>query len=82
MRDAELTALSDQELLERKKKAKSNEIMNAVLCGVLIGIAIYSTVKNGFKVFTVLPLFFVFSAINNRNKSKAIEQELNSRNLK
>jgi hypothetical protein len=39
-----LNTLTDQELLVRAKKMKSTSIINAVLFGVMIGIAIYSTI--------------------------------------
>ncbi|MCJ7935635.1 MAG: hypothetical protein MUW56_18920 [Chryseobacterium sp.] len=56
--EKELTELTDQELLEKKKKIKSGEIMNAAILGALIGIAVYSTVKHGLGLFTFLPLLF------------------------
>ncbi|REC79247.1 FUSC family protein [Chryseobacterium elymi] len=81
--EKELTELTDQELLEKRKKNKSNDIMNAVILGVLIGIAIYSTLKYGLGLFTFLPLLFVLYAVNKWNKSKkALEEEINARNLK
>ena len=78
----ELTELSDQELLEKRKKSKSTKIINAVIFGFMIGIAVYSTVKNGFGLFTFFPLLFAPMAINNDKNNKALETELKFRNLK
>jgi hypothetical protein len=47
MTQEELAALTDQELLQEAKKIKSANLTDAIIIGVLIGIAIYSTVKNG-----------------------------------
>lgn len=78
-----LHELTDQELLEKKKKTKSENIINAAILGFLIGIAVYSSVKNGIGLFTLLPLLFAFYAGNQWKKSKqALEKELESRNLK
>ncbi|WP_432714134.1 hypothetical protein [Pedobacter sp.] len=81
MNNIELTELSDQELLAERKKLKSNHIINAVLCGLLIGVSIYNTVRNGLGFFTFFPLYFVFIVFNNRKKTKALNDELKSRNL-
>ena len=82
MKQKELAALSDQELLQEAKKIKSANIASSVLIGVIIGIAIYSTVKNRFGFFTFFPLFFVLIAVNNSNNSKAAETLLKERNMK
>jgi hypothetical protein len=37
---------------------KSTQFINAVLFGVMIGVATYSTVKNGFGILTFFPLLF------------------------
>lgn len=82
MENKPLSSLSDEELILAHKKMKTNVIINAVLIGVLIGIAVYSTVNNGFGGMTFLPLFFVFFLIKRKNNSEEIENELKSRNLK
>jgi hypothetical protein len=82
MKQKELAELSDQELLQEQKKMKSSNTINALLTGIFIGIAVYSTVKNGLGFFTFFPLVFAFIVFNNRNKIKALEKELKSRNLK
>jgi hypothetical protein len=47
----------------------------------MIGIAIYSTVKNGFGFFTFFPVIFAFFAFNDSKKKKALEKVLKDRNL-
>ncbi len=81
MTEKELTELSDQELLAQRKKAKSNLILNATILGLFIGIAIYSTIKNGFGFFTFFPLFFAYFLFKNQADGKALEKEIKSRNL-
>jgi len=81
MTNVELSGLSDDELMAEKKKLKKGNLINSGLCGFLIGVAIYSAVKNGLGFFTFFPLFFVFVVFNNRNRIKAVDAELKSRNL-
>ena len=81
MKPEELTKLTDQELAAEAKKNKTNTIINAGLFGVLIGIAIYSTVKNGLGFFTFFPLFFGYLIFSNTKKNKDLKEELKSRNL-
>ena len=61
--------LTDNELLQQQKKVKQNNIVTAFMIGLLIGVAIYSTVKNGFGFFTFFPLFFVYLLTKNRKKT-------------
>ncbi len=82
MKEKELAELTDVELLEKVKKNKSGNLISAVLCGCIVGISIFSTFKNGFGIFTVFPLFFLPMLVNSREKGKALEAELKSRNLK
>lgn len=80
--EKKLNELTDQELLEKNKKIQSDKIINAVLLGCLIGVAIYSTIKNGVGIFTLLPLVFVAFTINAWKKdNQALKDELKSRNL-
>jgi predicted permease len=82
MKGKDFTELSDQELLDKRKKLKSVFILNAVIIGVFIGIAAYSAIKNGFAFFTFFPLIFAFILVKNRTDHKELEQEIKSRNLK
>ncbi|MFZ4928117.1 hypothetical protein [Chryseobacterium sp. Mn2064] len=74
--------LTDQELIEKAKKAKSSKITNAVIIGFMAGISVYSTVKNGFGFFTFLPVIFLPFVINSKKADRELQEELKSRNLK
>lgn len=77
----EMKQLSDQELLKRHQTAKSSLTITCILIGALVGVAIYSSLKNGPGFFTFFPLFFVFLIINGQNTSKAIAAEIKNRGL-
>lgn len=67
--EKEFTEQSDQELSQKAKKKKSANFLNALLIGVMIGIIIYSIMKNDFGFFILIPLFFIYKMINNpKNK--------------
>ncbi len=82
MTQKELSELTDQELLAQAKKMKSTAIINALLIGFMIGIIIYSIVKNSIGLFTLIPLFFVYKLFNNSKNNKGLEKLLKERNLK
>lgn len=73
--------LTNQELLDNYKKAKTSRIINAVIIGAFIGVSTYSTFKNGLGFFTFFPLFFVYLLLKNNKDFKMLENELKSRNL-
>jgi hypothetical protein len=79
MNNKELTELTDQELLIKRKDAKSTDVINAVFFGIVLGIAIYSTVKNGYGLMTFIPLLFAPIAAKHSRYKKAIEQEVKNR---
>ena len=70
MEQKELSDLTNEQLLEEKKKIQYNKIANATLIGICIGIALFSAVKNGFVFFTFFPLLLTYPFIKNKNKSK------------
>jgi hypothetical protein len=74
--------LSDSELLRKRKSLQSALIVNCMIIGFLVGIAIYSALKNGIGFFTFFPLFFVFLILKNQAANKELLQEIKSRNLK
>ncbi len=76
-----LSELTDEELLLEGKKIKSTNIVNAILFGVMIGVATYSTVKNGLGILTFFPLLFIQMLLKNNARKKAFENELKARNL-
>ncbi|RYD81424.1 MAG: hypothetical protein EOP53_06425 [Sphingobacteriales bacterium] len=82
MKENELSSLSDEALIAEHKKMKSANTAHAFLIGLLVGIAIYSVIRNGVGFFTFFPLFFALMLASNRKKIKPVEEELKSRNLK
>lgn len=82
MKKEELATLSDEELLQEAKKSKTSKLYDAGIIGLLIGIAIYSAVKNGFGLFTFLPLIYLPIAAKNKVKNSEVEKLLKERNLK
>jgi hypothetical protein len=81
MEEKKLANLTNEELIEEKKKIQYNKIANAFLVGLCVGIAVYSAVKNGFVFFTFFPLLLTYPFIKNGKKIIALEKELKSRNL-
>ena len=83
MQEKKLSEFSDQELLQEAKKMKSTSIINAFLIGLLIGIILYSVVKNSWGFLTLLPLFLIYKLSNkSKNDTKDLENLLKERNLK
>ena len=76
-----LSESTDAELLLESKRMKATQFMNAVLFGVMIGVATYSTVKNGFGILTFFPLLFIQMLVKNRSRKKAVDALVKERNL-
>jgi hypothetical protein len=60
---------------------KSNNVTNALFIGILIGIVVYSVVKNGFGFFTLIPLFFAYKLVTNSKNNKPLKKESKARKL-
>lgn len=58
------------------KNKKTTAIVNAVLIGFLVGIVIYSVVKNTLGFLTLIPLFFIYKLLNKPEQDKSREQPL------
>ncbi|WP_264530288.1 hypothetical protein [Flavobacterium sp. N502540] len=86
MKSEYFTGLSDQELLQKMKKLKTDKIVDAAIIGLTIGIAIYSVVQKGFGFFTFFPLIIGYLIIKNSKNNEILyremEKELESRNSK
>ncbi len=82
MTEKELSALTDQELLNEAKKMKSNSIINAFLIGVMVAVIVYSIVKKNVGFVTLIPLYFTYKLLNNSKNNKILEKLLKERNLK
>lgn len=76
-----LTELTDEELLQEAKKIKSSTIFDALIFGVLIGIAIYSSVKNGFGLLTFLPIIYTPIALKNKIRNRELKKLLTEKSL-
>lgn len=78
-----LGELSDAELLEKKKKSLPNKIINACIIGFCFGVAVYSAVKNGLGLSTIVPLVLALLAYKYLGKDeRMVDEELKARNLK
>lgn len=73
MEQKDFSKLTDQELLEEAKKMKSNAIINATLIGIMIGIVVYSILKNSIGFFTLIPVFFALKMLNKPNEHVALK---------
>lgn len=83
MEQRNLSELTDEELLQEAKKKKSASILNAVWIGFLIGIVVYSVMKNSLGFFTLIPLFIAYRLINkSKYDNRELENLLKERNLK
>ncbi len=86
MEEKGISELTDEELLLKAKKIKSDKKTNAALIGVVVGIGLFSIFRNGFGLLPLILFLCVLVAVKKGKKSKAIEnaveQEIASRNLK
>jgi hypothetical protein len=80
--EKKLTELSDNELQQEAKKYKRIKLYDSLFFGILIGIAIYSTINNGLGFLTFIPLIYIPIAAKNKIKNNALENLLKERNLK
>ena len=80
----ELSAYTDQELLDEVKKLKSFSITNAFIIGFLIGVIIYSVIENTWGLLTLIPLYLIHKFANDpKNKRlKEVEHLVEERKLK
>jgi len=82
MKEKELTELTDQELLDRKKQQKSSKLINAILVGFCVGVIVYGVVNKGITIFTfMLIVMGAWAFIRWRKSDEALDNELKSRNL-
>ncbi|WP_372756703.1 FUSC family protein [Mariniflexile sp.] len=82
MEQPKFADLSDEALLKEARKHKSTKLYDAIIIGLLVGIAIYSAAKNGLGWLSLLPLVYMPIALKNNAKNKALETLLKERNLK
>lgn len=82
MEKKDLSKLSDQELMAEAKKMKSSSIAHALVIGFMIGVVVYSIMKNTWGIFTLIPLFFIYKLTSNPNDNEELKKLLKQRNLK
>ncbi|WP_114939441.1 FUSC family protein [Mucilaginibacter endophyticus] len=82
MEQKDLSQLTNEELLQEAKKIKSGNILDATIIGFLIGVAVYSTVRNGFGFLTFLPLIYLPIAAKNKLRNKEVEKLVKEKGLK
>jgi hypothetical protein len=79
----DLSALTNEELLQVEKKMKSTAILNAVFIGFLVGVVIFSFMKHTLGLVTLIPLFFAYKLVNrSRYDKQELEAILKQRQLK
>ena len=76
-----LSTLSDEDLLQQAKKVKYEKIIDSVIFGFLIGVAIYSSVNNGFGLLTFLPVVWIPIIGSKRPRQKAVTDLVKERGL-
>ncbi len=77
----DLTQVSDQDLLKKEKMAKIAFIFMFAMIILQAGIGMFLTYKQGFSIFTVMPLFFIPMLIVNRVAYQTVLKEKKRRGL-
>ncbi len=89
MEKKDLSKLTDEELLVKKKELKNSKLFYATLIGILAGIAIFGVVswslssqkQVGFLIPLLIPIFIIYRLVNNSEKNKDLEAVLKERGL-
>jgi Ca2+-dependent lipid-binding protein len=74
-----LSEFPDEELVQEEKKQKNDSFYHALGIGFMVGVAVYSAVKNGFSFVTIAIIAFVFFIIYKKPNDKAVKDEIESR---
>lgn len=77
-----LSEFTDQELLQEEKKRKKDSIYHALGIGFMVGVAVYSVVKNGLSFVTFVIIGFVLYVISKKPNDKAVQEEIELRKSK
>ncbi len=81
MTKKELSALTDQELLDEAKKMKKSSILHALVIGIMFGVVLYSIFKNTWGLVTLIPLFFIYKLTRKSEHNEELKKLLKERNL-
>jgi len=76
--------LSSLTLEELQKRVKVSKMATGILAGIVIlqfGIGVYLTIKQGFNVFTVIPLCFMPLIFVNLGQIKKLNEEIAKRKV-
>ena len=82
MENNDYSTMTDEQLLEKQKKIKSEKILTALILGVFLGIAFYNVVNGSSKVFFIFSLLLIPMYMRSERKKKALHEEIGRRNLK
>ena len=77
----QLSELDDAALLEAGKKKEKELQIDRFIVGIVVGVAIYSLVKNGLGFFTFFPLLYILISMKKTAENKLIKAEIAARNL-
>jgi len=89
MEKKEFSKLTDEELLEEKKKLKNSKIFHAIAIGFLAGILIFGVAswsladekQIGFFIPMLIPVVFIYRIIKNSKNNRDLESVLKERGL-
>ena len=74
-----LTELTNEALSLEETKRKERFRNYCYLIALMVGVALYSTVKNGFSFFTIFPVFFAPILFSIKASHKVVQDEIESR---
>jgi hypothetical protein len=81
MTELNLAKLTNEELFLELKKRKTAYQTGAFIVGMMIGVAIWSAVKNGFGILIFAPLLFGYWFRNAKPDYDEVKKEIESRNI-
>ncbi|WP_106915947.1 hypothetical protein [Chryseobacterium aurantiacum] len=79
MKSTKLSDLSLDELTQEEKKRSAIHIFFSILIGIMVGAAIYTTIRKGFSAISPLPLAFLPLYLTIRNSLQSVRKEILSR---
>ncbi len=81
MTKIDLTKLTSEALQIEAKKRNTAFTSFIIIFVLLIGVSIFLTIKNGFGVFTILPITFIALVVAMKKGVDEIKKEIESRKL-